>query len=485
MADPQTESRGFGRYFKDAGLFGITQQLLKLTSLATLPILTKKLGVEQYGLFALFNTAAGLAVWFILWSFPSATVRLLSAETDRKKVASVHITALLLIVGSGLVWLAIAWPFLAPLAGLVGVEPTIVVAAILAAITSGAVSLLMTSYRIDSRNKRYAAIDFISGVLFAATIITVALTSTDILWVMIGVIAFKGTRALLLLVDFLSTYGLAAPSWRTFKPMVSLSAPLLFPQIAGWSMHLADRFLLGALAGPEAVGIYAANYNLPVFVNHLTGAIFFSFTPVFARMWNTDDFDGVRKGFRQTGNAVFGVGIPMIVGMTILGPQIMTLLTTPEIANHSKQIIPFVAIAYLLTALGGFGSEICIYGGRTKALAVLAILAAGLNLVLNSVMIPVWGVLGASVATLAAYTALTTATTVYARRIMTFDLDLRFLGRVLLSATAMALAILSIQHPSPWLALLLIPLGAAVYGLTLYIVSGRPSWDQLSGWIRT
>ncbi|MEE2753640.1 MAG: oligosaccharide flippase family protein, partial [Candidatus Latescibacterota bacterium] len=285
--------------------------------------------------------------------------------------------------------------------------------------------------------------------------------------------------------DFIRTYGLAAPNWKNFRPIVSMSAPLLFPQIASWSMHLADRFLLGALAGSEAVGIYAANYNLPVFVNHLTGAIFFSFTPVFARLWNTGDFDGVRNSFRQTGNAIFGIGIPMIVGMTILGPQIMTLLTTPEIASHSKQIIPFVALAYFSTALGGFGSEICMYSGRTKALAVLTILAAGLNLVLNSVMIPVWGVLGASIATLAAYTALTTATTVYARRILAFDMDLKFFCRVLFASGAMALAIISIQHSSPWLAILLIPLGAVIYGLTLYIVSGRPSRDQLFGWIRT
>ncbi|MEE2753535.1 MAG: hypothetical protein VX910_06090, partial [Candidatus Latescibacterota bacterium] len=167
MSDLQTEPTRFGRYFKDAGLFGIAQQLLKLTSLATLPVLTKKLGIEQYGLFALFNASAGFAVWFILWSFPSATVRLLSAETDRQKIASVHITALLLIVGSGLVWLAIAWPFLTPLAQMIGVEPSVVVAAILAAIVSGAVSLLMTAYRIDSRNTRYAMIDFVSGLLFA------------------------------------------------------------------------------------------------------------------------------------------------------------------------------------------------------------------------------------------------------------------------------------------------------------------------------
>jgi O-antigen/teichoic acid export membrane protein len=450
-----------------------------------LPILTKKLGVEQYGLFAIFNAAAGFAVWFILWSFPSATVRLLSAETDKKKVASIHITALLLITGSGLVWLAIAWPFLTPLAGLIGTDPVVVIAAVLAAIVSGTVSLLMTSYRIDSRNKRYATIDLVSGVLFAATIIFVALSSADILWVMIGVIVFKGVRALVLLADFVKTYGFAAPSWGNFKPIVSLSAPLLFPQIAGWSMHLADRFFLGALAGSEAVGIYAANYNLPVFVNHLTGAIFFSFTPVFARMWNTGDFDGVRNSFRQTGNAMFGIGIPMIVGMTILGPQIMTLLTTPEIAAHSRQIIPFVALAYLSTALGGFGSEVCMYSGRTKALAVLAVLAAGLNLILNSLMIPIWGVFGAAAATLIAYAGLTTATTVYARRIMTFHMDLRFLCHALFASGAMALAIISIQHPSPWLAILLIPLGAVIYGLTLYIVSGRPSWDQLSGWIHT
>lgn len=489
LASPESTTQSsapakLGKYFKDAGIFGIAQQLLKLTSLVTLPVLTKKMGVDQYGLLAMFNAAAGFAVWFILWSFPSATVRLLSEETDRQKVASIHITALLMIVGSGLAWLAVAWPFLVPLAKLVGGRTSIVIAAVLAAIVSGAVSLLMASYRIDSRNTRYAVIDVASGVLFAATIITVALTSTDIIWVMIGVIVFKGCRALLLLADFLRTYGWAAPSLRTFKPVASLSAPLLFPQIAAWSMNLADRFFLGAYVGAEAVGIYAANYNLPVFVNQLTGAIFFSFTPLFARMWNRNDFDGVRHGFRQAGNGIFGIGIPMVAGLTLLGPRIMLLLTTHDVAAYSMQVIPFVALAYLITALGGFGSEICLYNRRSGMLAGFSVGAAALNLVLNWLWIPHWGVFGASLATLVAFSVLSAVTLVFSRGLFTFSLDLRFFFRVIVATAVMVLTLISIPDVSPWLSLALVPLGGAVYGLILYLVSGRPSADQLMEWVR-
>ena len=73
MASPESTTQSsapakLGKYFKDAGIFGIAQQLLKLTSLVTLPVLTKKMGVDQYGLLAMFNAAAGFAVWFVLWS---------------------------------------------------------------------------------------------------------------------------------------------------------------------------------------------------------------------------------------------------------------------------------------------------------------------------------------------------------------------------------------------------------------------------------
>ena len=485
---PQPAWVSIGKYLRDAGTFGLAQQILKLSSLITLPIITKKLGVDQYGILALANTFAGFLVWFVLWSFPSGIIRLLAGERDRHRVSQVHATALLLIVGSGLAWYAIAFPFVNTLAGSFfgGPEYAILIhLAILTTIFTSAVSLLMSPYRIKGENARYTRIDVTFSLMATGLTILVLLLVDNAIPVFAALLFFKGIRSLWLLRQFVKAYGWARPCLRSFRPYLRFCLPLLVPQVMSWSMTLSDRLFIGYYYDITQVGIYSASYNLPVFVNQLVSALFFSFTPVFARLWNEGDHDRLRHFYRTTANILLGVGLPMVVGMSVLCGPLMSLLTTPEVGATSWRVVPFVAASYLCVGLAGYGSDVYLNLRRTGITGLFSTGAALINLGANFVLIPRYGILGAAMATLGAYAALAVTIHTRARREFHFTLDGGFAIKVLFASAGMGLLLWFFRPENPWHVVWLIPLGVLSYAAFLYVFTGRPGRGEILRFLGT
>lgn len=483
----QSTSKNLGNYLKDAGFFGLAQQFLKLSSLITLPIITKKLGVDQYGVLALTNTLSGFIIWFILWSFPSATVRFLAGETHHKVIAQVHYTALIFIVVSGSIWFLISLPSLDFLAIRVFQDiqyKRLIQLAILSATFSAITNLLMVTYRIREENRHYIQIDVIFSLLTTAVTIAVLLWVDNVIPVVLAVVCLKFVRNIYLFVSFVRFYGWVPSSLSVFQPYLRFSLPLLIPQIMSWVLTLSDRFIIGLYYTPTQVGIYSASYNLAILVNHIILALFFTFTPVFARLWNNKEYDKLRLYFKNTSNLLIGLGIPMTVGMSMLCDPILTLLATSEVGNASIQVIPFVALSYILFGLGGYGTEIFLYHKKSSTTGIFAALAAIINLGLNFWLIPHWGVLGAAISTLIAYTIQTTLLLTYGKRLFAFSFDLKFMRSVFVATIGMGLLIWSLPLPSPWHALWHVPVGVITYSTILYIITGCPSKAQLRTYLQ-
>ena len=68
------------------GLIGITNLLISLSGIILLPILTKTLPIEEYGLWVQIIVTIGLILPFANMGLSPAIVRFLAAEKDKKKI---------------------------------------------------------------------------------------------------------------------------------------------------------------------------------------------------------------------------------------------------------------------------------------------------------------------------------------------------------------------------------------------------------------
>ncbi|MBS13340.1 MAG: hypothetical protein CME19_17260 [Gemmatimonadetes bacterium] len=482
--DTVREGRSFLDHLKDSGAFGIGQILVKLTSLITLPVLIKTLGEHDYGRLATVNAASGLLVWVVLWSLPSATVRFLAGVQDRTHVARVHSCAVLVIVGSTAFWLGILSAGLSVWGADALGDPLLPYLAMLLSTFTALVSLFMTSYRIRDENRRYVSVDMAFTVLNAIVLVTAVLYWQELTALLIALVGFKAVRSIWLTVQFTRHFGFAAPDWEGFKPFWTFSLPLLFPQAMAWMTNLSDRLIIGIYHSQEVVGIYAANYNLSILVNHLTAAVFFAFTPTFSRLWSAGDTNRFGSLAVRSANAMLAVGLPVVVAISCLSPLVMSLLATGAVAQASLWIVPFVAVGLLLNAFAGYGGEVMMLNRLTGRIVLQSAVGAGTNLILNIILVPVYPLAGAAIATLLSFGVLFGTSIVLSRAAFRLRFDLGFALKVVISAAFMTFCF-ELVSANLWHRALIAPIAGATYVGSLYVLSGMPTLADMRAKLET
>ena len=76
----------YKKFTKDIGILVIAQLLSALSGIILLPIITKLLGAQNYGVWTQVLVTAGLITPIALLSLPYTLVRFLAGEKDKKEI---------------------------------------------------------------------------------------------------------------------------------------------------------------------------------------------------------------------------------------------------------------------------------------------------------------------------------------------------------------------------------------------------------------
>lgn len=205
-------------------------------------------------------------------------------------------------------------------------------------------------------------------------------------------------------------------------------------------LDVGDRYVINGVLGPGAVGIYDANYRL------ITGTATLMVVPVTITMHPylmSISGSGDRRRISEVIGAIIEnlliVGL-LAVGLTAVFHQdIADLLLGPEFREGSV-VMPVVLAGVLFFNIGTFAHKPFEIAGRTVPMVTFGVLAAVVNLVLNLVLVPRVGYVGAAYATFLSYLLYTVCVGLLGRRIYPWRLD----GRRVLQWSAFVVAGLAV-----------------------------------------
>ena len=236
-----------------------------------------------------------------------------------------------------------------------------------------------------------------------------------------GILAWFGLGAKApitgLLLAYLAAFLIfASPVWRgispcwpeaeSFRAQLRYGLPLTVTFALNWVMDGSDRLLLGWLLDEGAVGVYAAGYDLAF--QSLTLLLTIIHTAGYPLVMHALEKNGAEQARGQLGQngellitAAF-VGVTMLIA---LGPQIIELIIGAKFRAGALLVFPWVALAAAISGIKAFHFDIAFHLGKNSHYMVLTgAIAAAINIVLNLILIPAFGILGAAWATLLAYT---------------------------------------------------------------------------------
>ncbi|MFP3883440.1 MAG: oligosaccharide flippase family protein [Actinomycetota bacterium] len=261
------------------------------------------------------------------------------------------------------------------------------------------------------------------------------------------------------------------------RDMFRYAYPLTFTALATWMLQLSDRYIIGALRGTAEVGLYTAAYGIS---EQSMAVILLMFTLPFAvlgsRVWEREGREAAADFVSTSARSYFLLAIPAWAGLSVLATPLMTVMT--DVAyREAAVIVPLVAGGQLLNGAFYWFKSGSIFTKETSRLAVAIVWGAGVNLVLNLLLVGTYGYRIAAVTTLISYGVTTLVMVRWSRRNFPWKFPWVSVGRSILAAGVMAGALALIGSATDLrpivLVAVLVPLGAAIYGGVLVLLGER------------
>ena len=230
---------------------------------------------------------------------------------------------------------------------------------------------------------------------------------------------------------------------RQAKEFVKFGLPFVPAGLAAIAMEMIDRYILAYLKDTSAVGLYSAGYKLGILMLLLTTAFNYAWQPFFLKMGNTRE---ARPVFARIFTYFVLVATFVLLTVTafiheIIHVRIFGYSIIGPAFYDAEPIVPLILCAYVfqgayLNFLPGIYFE-----KRTYQIPLITGVGAVVNIVFNFLLIPVYGMMGAAVATLAGFSTMAVLTFFVSRRLFPVSYEWSKIFRIVI-CTALGLAVI-------------------------------------------
>jgi len=477
-----------GRLAKRSSLYFISNLLVVLAGAISLPLWTRLFTQEQYGLFALFNVTIGFMVVFSKFGMQHAALRFYSDVHNEKSPTDPKTYFSTTVIGATCLSLIVT--ALVAVCAFLFFHGSRNQSFLVLLIPAGAVVIVRATTNVLMNILRAEQHALLHSILHAArrygrlvaAVTMVLLLGIEVRNLYLGWLISGGLLAALLTARLmrLRRLSFAAFSPSFFRQALVYSFPMIWLELSNSVLTLGDRYVLQYFMGPSAVGTYSVGYNAGSLAQSLLARpLRMAIVPMYLALWAkqgagaTTDFLGKALGYYSM------LGIPLALTLCWYRVDIVTLLASSRYVE-SAEVLPFVIVGLILHGgYGVFAAGLYIHK-KTKILMSSTLVAATVNIALNIVLIPRYGLLGAALSTLIAYALLAVTIYVRANRLVKVPIDLFLIAKLTGLAVA-ALALTTWLAGDQWIGVRLALVGL-IYGALLFAVHKPLRTDGIALW---
>ena len=455
------------------GLIGITNLLISLSGIILLPILTKTLPIEEYGVWVQIVVTIGLIPAVVMLGLPFTMVRFLAAAKTREEIQEGFYSIAFIVLFTSAIASLLLFLFSEPLATAL-FDGNLTIARILPLIVFIAClnGLLLNFFRTFQQIKRYSMFLFIQICLNVALVAYFVLSGYGIFGAVMGLLISSSVVLLIMVSLIISEIGIKIPKFTHIREYLAFGLPTVPGNLSSWVVNSSDRYVIGIFLSTAFVGYYSPGYTLGSMINMFMAPLGFMLPAVLSKYYDENNMNEVKTVLRYSLKYFLLLAIPSVFGLSLLSKPILTILSTPEIASQGYLITPFVAASALLFGVYAVVNQVFVLAKKTRILGTIWIIAAILNLGLNIIVVPYIGILGAAITTLIAFALALVLAIFYSLKYFKFDFDLGFILKSIFASIVMSLAIIGWNPVGALNILIVIGVCAVVYAVVLLLFGG-------------
>jgi len=277
---------------------------------------------------------------------------------------------------------------------------------------------------------------------------------------------------------------LSAKSWALFdrslytpeltRKLLIYGTPLAASFFLDEVANLSDRYMLAWLVDEAEAGKYAVGYDLAGnTVMMIMNAINLAAYPMIVKLLDTKGKEAALEYFNTYVILLLSISIPAVVGLSLVGPGLVSLVIGDDYQPAVILVLPWVASAIFFMGLGAFYVHLPFQlGNKNGGIFKIGVYTALINLILNFWLIPKMGMLGAAVATLLSFMLSTALGVYYARGVFPLPFPAREVVKIVIAAVFMGLCLWVVKDYRGWLWLIgQMAIGLSSYGLATYLLN--------------
>lgn len=183
--------------------------------------------------------------------------------------------------------------------------------------------------------------------------------------------------------------------YQKFKEMISFSYPLVFSGISVFIALYIDRIIIKELLGLDELGIYGLAYRFAAVASLVMIGFRSSLSPLIYKHYKEEQ---TPKHIAKLFNGFVVFALFVVAGSILFSKEVVIVMSTKEFYSAWILIPPLVMAVF-------FGNMYIFAPGiglakKTKTIALISTISAIVNTILNYILIPIFGLQGAAIATL-------------------------------------------------------------------------------------
>ena len=188
---------------------------------------------------------------------------------------------------------------------------------------------------------------------------------------------------------------------KLIRKLWQYGAPLTITFLLVFVIDASDRFFIDSILGTKDLGVYSANYDFTQYsIGTLLAVVHLSAFPLVVNAYTKNGVEGAQKQLQKTFLLVFSVLTPACVGLAATAKDVSNVILGASFISESAALIPLLSLALFFSCIKSFYFDYAFQlTSSTRMQMFITAAAAITNLILNLVLIPVYGLKGAAIAT--------------------------------------------------------------------------------------
>lgn len=391
------EKSGYRYLFNNIGLLTLSNFATKFLSFFLVPLYTNVLTTTEYGTYDLFNATIGVLLPVLTLNIQESVLRFaLDKKTNREAI--VTISAKYLLISNFLVIIGLIFNRITNLNAMIAEYG---IYFFLMFFVQSLVGVITCYIR---------GVDRVADLSVSSVITSIVTISCNIIFL----VAFKWglpgyflaniigplVQCIYLMVRSSFLNEIRFEQFTTEEEaMTNYSKPLIANSIAWWVNNVSDRYVIVFFCSLAENGVYSVAGKIPSILN--------IFQTVFNQAWTLSavkDFDSEDKnGFFTNTYKAYNCMMVIICSSIIVADKVLAKFLYAKDFYVAWKYVPWLTVAILFGALSGYLGGFFSAVKDSKLFATSTIMGAIINLFLNFVFTPVYGAMGAAIATAISY----------------------------------------------------------------------------------